>query len=134
MTTVPARPSATDRLIAKLNDPNATFSRSQVAYLMGASGQWARDVVDGEPSPLSFRAGWEAGYRARVAEENAAYPPEPMSVLPPQRETTIAVYRGRAGVDVVGPREGDFQGLGDEAVERLRAETEARALPTERNQ
>jgi hypothetical protein len=124
--TIQAEPeTATDRLVAKLRAASmgepVTFTAAQAVYLMGAAAQWARDVVDGEPSKLSYRAGYEAGYRARVAEENAAYPPPPYDLAPSARSNTIAVHRSRSGVDVVEPREGDFQGLGMEAVEALRS-------------
>lgn len=44
-----------ERLIAKMLDPDALFTTSEVAYLMSRSGRW--------------------GYESRVDEENAAYPP-----------------------------------------------------------
>lgn len=116
--------TSTDRLVAKLRDAAAgrpvTFSAAQAAYLMGAAAQWARDVADGEPSPLSYRAGFEAGYRARVAEENAAYPPEPYDLRSSAGEDARRVHRIRSGVDVVEPRPEDFQGYGPEYVAELR--------------
>jgi hypothetical protein len=110
----------TQRLVDKLSDPRATYTSAQMAYLMGVAAQWARDVVDGEPSKLSYRAGFHAGYQARVQEENADYPPPPLDLLPDQRSVTRQVYRSRCGADQVGPREGDFPGYGDEYVQRLR--------------
>jgi hypothetical protein len=124
MTITADSPTATDRLVAKLQaaarGEHVTFSPAQAAYLMGASAQWARDVADGEPSPLSYRAGFEAGYRARVAEENAAYPPPPYSLVSTAREDARRVHRIRTGADVAEPREGDFQGFGVQYVKELR--------------
>ncbi len=99
-----------ERLIAKLTDPNATFTSGQVAYLMATSGRWARESIEGEPSKLSFEAGRQAGYRERVAEENAAYPPTPHHVTTSAGEDAIRVHRSRMGVDAPGPREGDYTG------------------------
>ncbi len=103
-------PDPTARLIAKLADPDAVFTSGQVAYLMGTSGRWAREAIEGEPSPLSFEAGRLAGYRERVAEENAAYPPAPHHVTTSAGEDAIRVHRSRMGVNVSGPREGDYTG------------------------
>lgn len=50
-----------DRIVAKLRDPDAVFTRSEVGYLMSRSGRW--------------------GYEARVDEENATYPPPPVRVF-----------------------------------------------------
>jgi hypothetical protein len=47
--------SEASRIIAKLRDPDALFTTSEVAYLMSRAGRW--------------------GYENRVDEENAAYPP-----------------------------------------------------------
>lgn len=44
-----------ERIVAKLRDPEATFTTSEVAYLMSRAGRW--------------------GYEHRVDEENAAWPP-----------------------------------------------------------
>ncbi len=110
----------TARLVAKLNDPNARWTSGQVAYLMGVAAEWARDVIDGEPSPMAWRAGYDAGYQARVAEENAAYPPEPYRVVTSAGQDAVRVYRARESVDAPGPREGDFQGLGLDYVLKLR--------------
>jgi hypothetical protein len=120
MTLTADNPTATDRLIDKLHDPAAVYSSSQVAYLMGVAAQWSRDIIDGEPSPLTYRAGFAAGYRARVAEENAAYPPEPLHLTTTARQDAVAVYRSRIGVDTVVPRPEDFGGLGAEYVAELR--------------
>lgn len=67
-----------ERVIAKLTEPGATFSRSELAMLMGTAQRWGYEVRTDEeqrPDPLSWSAGYMAGYRARCAEENAAYPP-----------------------------------------------------------
>lgn len=61
---------ATERMIAALADPDAVFTRDQVAYLMSTTARWAREAVEEEPSELTYRAGFEAGYRDRCSEEN----------------------------------------------------------------
>jgi hypothetical protein len=101
----------TERLAAKLQDPNATFTRDQLIYVAASMARWAREAVEGEPSPLAYAAGFDDGYRARVAEENAAYPPE--------RDPVVvglvgfidrADYRRRCDAEASQPRPGDFQG------------------------
>lgn len=52
-----------------------TFTRAQMADVI------ARALASGEPDEVTWRAGYEAGYWARVAEENAAYPGEPHVVV-----------------------------------------------------
>jgi hypothetical protein len=46
--------NAAEQIIAKLRDPDALFTTSEVAYLMSRAGRW--------------------GYENRVDEENGAYP------------------------------------------------------------
>ena len=46
--------NAAEQIIAKLRDPDALFTTSEVAYLMSRAGRW--------------------GYEHRVDEENGAYP------------------------------------------------------------
>jgi hypothetical protein len=70
--------SPVQRMIDALRDPTSTFTADQVAWLMATAARWAREAVEEEPSPLSYAAGFDAGYRARVDEENAAYPPAPI--------------------------------------------------------
>lgn len=80
MTTAADTETPLDRLIAALADPGHLFTAEQVAFLMGTAARWAREAVEDEPSPESYAAGFEAGYRSRVDEENAAYPPPPIFV------------------------------------------------------
>jgi hypothetical protein len=61
------------RMMAALQDPTSTFTSDQVAYLMATAARWAREAVEVEPSPLAYAAGFDAGYRARVTEENDEY-------------------------------------------------------------
>lgn len=97
---------ATERLVAKLNNPRAVFTRDQVAFLLGTSARWAREVAEEEPSDLSYRAGYDAGYRARVDEENASYPPPQIFVAGGWMERVD--YRRECDRAAVAPREGDM--------------------------
>lgn len=108
------------RLAAALADAGHLFTAEQVAYLMATASRWGRESVEGEPSPLTYAAGLADGYRARVAEENAAYPPEPHQVTSSAGADAVRVYRRQAGVDVVEPRLDDFHGLGSDYVAELR--------------
>jgi hypothetical protein len=65
-----------ERIAAALADPDHLFTSAQVADLMATAARWGRESADWE-SP-GWRAGFDAGYRARVAEENQAYPPPPV--------------------------------------------------------
>jgi hypothetical protein len=69
-----------DRLRAKLADPHATFTRDQVAWLMGEAARWAAEAVEDANPTLTWQAGFDAGYRQAQAEENAAYPPAPIVI------------------------------------------------------
>lgn len=73
ITTQAPQSTPVQRMMAALADPAATFTPDQVAYLMATAARWAREAVEGEPSPLSYAAGFDAGYKARVAEENDQY-------------------------------------------------------------
>lgn len=68
------------RLTAALTDPDRLFTPAEVAWLMSVAGRWGREIVAAEQAadPLSWRAGYLAGYRKRVAEENGDYPPPPI--------------------------------------------------------
>lgn len=90
-----------------------TFTRAQVADLL--SRAFAFDLNE-----LMWQDGYAAGYRARVAEENAAYPPEPHKLVTTAGQDAIRVHRARAGVDIVEPREGDFPGYGIEHVRAMK--------------
>lgn len=101
---------ATSRLVAKLNNPRAVFNREQLAFLMAESARWARESIEEVPSELSWRAGFEAGYWARVAEENDAYPPQPYGVMTSAGRDAVEVHRIRVGIDQRYVRPEDFQG------------------------
>lgn len=72
--------NATARMVDALTDPDRLFEPVQLAFFMAAAMRWGYELRTDEeaPDPLSWRAGYDAGYRARVAEENAAYPPPPV--------------------------------------------------------
>lgn len=100
----------TDRLIDALSDPNRLFTPAEVAYLMSTAGRWGHDARadESEPDPLSAAAGWDAGYRARVAEENAAYPPVPVFVAGQWADR--ADYRAACDAAASVPRTEDYLG------------------------
>lgn len=96
------------RIAAALTDPAAVFTAAQVADLMATAARWGRESVEGEPSPDSYQAGYTAGYRARMADENAAYPPPPIhfgGVWIDQAD-----HRRRAHEDALRRRRGDYRG------------------------
>jgi hypothetical protein len=103
---------AADRLQAALTDPDRTYTPEQVAYLMAAAARWAREDRDGEPDPLSYAAGHADGYRQRVAEENAGYPPPPYGVA--ETVQVADARRGRRAWDAAARagrrRRGDHRG------------------------
>jgi hypothetical protein len=69
--TIPASP--TERLIAALADPDARFTGDQVAWFIAADRRWRAEAEHGEPDPMTYAAGFQDGYRARVDEENEEY-------------------------------------------------------------
>lgn len=98
------------RLAAALVDPDHVFTAGQVTFLMATAARWGRESVEGEPSPLTYAAGLTDGYRARVAEENAAYPPEPTRLATSASADAVRVYRKRMGVDRRYRRRADYRG------------------------
>lgn len=78
--------SSVDRLLWALEDPDATFTAEQMAYLMSTAMRW--------------------GYEARVDEENAAYPPPPVFAFGRWFEQAKA----RAEADARKPGPDAFQG------------------------
>jgi hypothetical protein len=105
--------NATLRAAEALGDPDRLFDLAQVRFFMAAAeayGYERRRREERTPSRLSYLAGFETGYRQRVTEENAAYPPEPMRLVTTHAQDAVRVHRERVGVDVVAPREGDWPG------------------------
>lgn len=104
--------SPTDRLLRILNDPSeepVTLTRTQLAWLMSTAGRWARETPHVET--LSYQAGYDAGYRARVAEENAAYPPKPIfNAAGTQRWINQVDYRRHCDEQARTPRTNDYTG------------------------
>jgi hypothetical protein len=102
--------TATERLIDALTDPDRLFTPAEVAYLMSSAGRWGHDAraAESAPDPLSAAAGWDAGYRTRVAEENEAYPPVPIFVV--GRWFDRADYRRSCDAVARVPRDGDYLG------------------------
>lgn len=81
--------SATDRMVAKLSDPDAVFTRDQVAWLMGTAQRW--------------------GYETRELEENEEYARrEPVTVL--GRWYDQAEYRAQADAAARLARTTDYHG------------------------
>lgn len=115
MTTTADRPTATGGIAAMMADPDWQPTRDQVADLISL-------MLENDDTDLAWRAGYEAGYQARVNEENAAYPPTPYRLTTSAGEDARRVHRSRCGVDRVEPRPGDFPGYGPEYVQRLREE------------
>jgi hypothetical protein len=73
-----------DRMRDALADPDRLFTHAEMVWtttaLIAAALGWERErVAETEgPDPLSYAAGVLDGYRQRVQEENAAYPPPPI--------------------------------------------------------
>ena len=101
--TTTAEVTAADRLLAAFTDPGHEFTRDQVAWIISMA-------LGSDDPDMLWRAGYEAGYWARVADENAAYPPEPLNVTESESVAAVQVYRRRAGVDRRYHRRGDHPG------------------------
>lgn len=98
-------------VVAALRDQES-FDRAQLAWLMAEAFRWGRESAENEPAPGTYRAGFEAGYNARVAEENGCYPPPKVLVL--GRWYDQAVERAKADAAAWLPRPGDFKGVGSD--------------------
>lgn len=89
------------RAMAALLDPHATFTPDQLSWYMGEAARWA------------YEAGFDEGYRARVAEENAAYPPAPTLVISDSDGHKVWMdqvdYRRRCDAEALRPRRTDFR-------------------------
>lgn len=81
-----------------------TFTRAQVVDLL------ARAFASEQPADLIWQAGYEAGWWARVAQENAAYPPEPMRLATTAAQDAVSVHRSRMRVDERYERPDDHMG------------------------
>lgn len=99
------------RLMEALADPDYLFTRAQVAFLMATAARWAREDRDREPGPETYEAGRRDGYRQRVAEENAAYPPPPIAGWDGVLKMIDQVdYRRRCDAEARRRRPGDYRG------------------------
>lgn len=94
--------------VAEALRTQATFTRAQVASLMAAAMRWGYELRDDEDR------GYQAGYRTRVAEENATYPP-PLSFTF-GRWYDQAVERQKADAAAGLPRPHDFPGRSQPAL------------------
>lgn len=69
MTVTQSAPTGPPHPVADALLTQESFNREQVAWLMSQAMRWGYELRDEEDR------GWIAGYNARVAQENAAYPP-----------------------------------------------------------
>lgn len=104
-------------LLDALADPDHLFTGKQLAWFIELDRR-ARDDDPDEPElrSMMYRSGFEAGYQARVAEENADYRlmTEQLEADPGRGDLQrlIAVVDARREADRAGrlPRVGDFAG------------------------
>jgi hypothetical protein len=112
--------SAADRTVAALRaaaDGDGLFTPAQVAWIVQMDRECRGDDPD-DPGfrELVWRSGWEAGYRARQAEENADYrlAVEQAEADPGRSDlrALIEVVDARRAADRAArqPRPGDFRG------------------------
>jgi hypothetical protein len=97
------------RLTRMLTDPSEepiTLTRGQLAYLMGTAGRWAGEAPHIEA--LHYMAGYDAGYRDRVREENGK--PHPAPVFQMGRWYDQVEYRRRCDEQAKLPRDNDYAG------------------------
>lgn len=106
--------TATERLVAALQDPDFLFTRDQVAHLMASAARWARESADGEPDDLTYRAGFLDGVRAAEAAQNEAYRRELSTPVFVAGEWVAAgerhAARQRADRDAHRRHRGDYRG------------------------
>lgn len=94
---------AADRIAAAMANPQWQPTRTQVANIVALT-------LENDDTDMAWRAGWLRGYWDRVAEENAAYPPERMRVVTSAAQDAIIVHRARMLVDSPAARENDYTG------------------------
>ncbi len=111
--------SALERAVEALGDPARLFTLEQVQFFMAAAQAYGyrRAAEDQAPGRLSFEHGRQVGYRERVAEEEASYPPVPWRLVSSYRQDAREVHRARSRVDERYEREGDWPGGGDDPDE-----------------
>jgi hypothetical protein len=101
---VPADPQRSD--VAEALCTLETFTRKQVAWLMAQAQRWGYEARDAEDR------GFWAGYWARVAEENSAWPDD--TVLFRHRDVVLGInqraYRAECDQAARIPRIGDHPG------------------------
>lgn len=100
--------SAADRMAAALRRPDSLYTQLQVAWIIQLDREARNDDPD-EPGfrDLVYRSGFDAGYQARVAEENEA-------------------YRTAIELDAARPDRGDLVRLAETVDARRRADRAAR--------
>jgi hypothetical protein len=104
--TVPDSPHEATGLnhpVAEALRTQETFDRAQVAWLMSEAMRWGYELRDAED------CGWLAGYNARVAEENQAWPPPKVFLL--GRWYDQATERAKADSAARLLRPTDFKGI-----------------------
>ncbi len=74
---------AARRAVEALSDPDRLFESGQLAYWMSVAMRWGYEnrAAEDAPDALSYRAGWDAGYRAALAEMEHGYPPPPYQII-----------------------------------------------------
>jgi hypothetical protein len=98
-------PGQTNRVAEKLLTLT-TFDRTQVAWLMAQAFRCGYELRDEEDR------GFQAGYNARVAEENAAYPPAAYFIAKEHfYDLDRMAYREECDAPARLPRPGDFRGV-----------------------
>jgi len=100
---------AVQRLVDALNDPAYLFNRDQLLHIIANVARWSREAVEDEPSELSWRAGYEVGYRARCDEENEAYRAAVLAPVFVSGEL-FATADCQAARGPVEPRRDDYRG------------------------
>ncbi len=87
------------RIIAKMLDPEATYTNAQMAWLVEDAFRRGRET------------GYTEGWQARVAAENAAYPPAPLFIGGKWVNVPSHAERRAADMEGIKPRPGDWPGI-----------------------